>query len=148
MSTRNKPLRFVLIGVINTAMDFGLLFGLTSLGLQVVPANMISTAAALTFSFAANRTFTFAATGNALAHAVKFLGVTLIGLWVLQPLVLVGGSALLDGPLGPGPALLVAKIVATVVSMVWNYLLYDRFVFRTRSPKRAAPAAEPTRSGS
>lgn len=135
MSTRRKPLRFVLIGVLNTAIDFGVLFGLTAIGLAIVPANMLSTAAALTFSFIANRSFTFGVTGNALAQAAKFLVVTLIGLWGLQPLILLGGSALLGAAIGAGPALLVAKIAATVVSMVWNYLLYDRFVFRTPAPR-------------
>lgn len=133
MSPRRKPLRFVLVGVLNTAIDFGALFALTALGLQVVPANMISTALALSFSFLANRSFTFGAAGGggAVGQAVKFLLVTLFGLWVLQPLVLLAGTALLGDPLGPHASLLVSKVVATIVSMVWNYLLYDRFVFRS-----------------
>lgn len=135
MSPRRKPLRFVLVGVLNTAIDFGALFALTALGLQVVPANMISTALALSFSFLANRSFTFGAAGGggAVGQAVKFLLVTLFGLWVLQPLVLLAGTALLGDPLGPHASLLVSKVAATIVSMVWNYLLYDRFVFRSSS---------------
>lgn len=135
MSPRRKPLRFVLVGVLNTAIDFGALFALTALGLQVVPANMISTALALSFSFLANRSFTFGAAGDggAVGQAVKFLLVTLFGLWVLQPLVLLAGTALLGDPLGPHASLLVSKVAATIVSMVWNYLLYDRFVFRSSS---------------
>lgn len=130
MSARRKPLRFVLVGVTNTLIDFGALFLLTAWGMAIVPANMIATALALTFSFFANRTFTFGATGNAVAQAVKFLAVTLFGLWVLQPLVLLAGMAILEQPLGERVALLVSKLAATIVSMVWNYLLYDRFVFR------------------
>ena len=127
---RRKPLRFVLVGVLNTLIDFGILFALTAAGLGLVPANMISTLVALAFSFFVNRSFTFGSSGNPAWQAVKFLLVTLFGLWVLQPLVLLGGTALLDDPLGPHASLLVSKVAATIVSMVWNYLLYDRFVFR------------------
>lgn len=130
MSERRKPLRFILVGALNTLIDFAILFGLTALGMSVVPANMISTAVALVFSFVVNRSFTFGSTGNPVTQAVKFLLVTLFGLWVLQPLVLLAGTALLDDLLGPHASLLVSKVAATIVSMVWNYLLYDRFVFR------------------
>ncbi len=131
MSAARKPLRFVLVGLANTAIDFGLLFGLRALGLPVVPANMISTGVALAFSFFANRSFTFGAggSGNPAWQAAKFLVVTLIGLWALQPLVLLAGSALLPASWGSAVVLFVSKVVATVVSMIWNYLLYDRVVF-------------------
>lgn len=129
MSGRKKPLRFILVGVANTLIDFGVLFALTAWGLALVPSNMISTAVALAFSFVVNRSFTFASTGNPFGQAVKFLLVTLFGLWALQPLVLIAVTSMLDGPLGPHASLLVAKVAATIVSMVWNYLLYDRFVF-------------------
>lgn len=129
MSGRRKPLRFVFVGVLNTLIDFGILFALTAIGLAVVPANMISTAVALAFSFVVNRSFTFASTGNPVPQAIKFLLVTLFGLWALQPLVLLAGTALLDDPIGQHASLLLSKVAATIVSMVWNYLLYDRFVF-------------------
>lgn len=146
MSGRAKPLRFILVGLLNTLIDFGMLFALTAWGLGVVPANMISTATALVFSFVMNRSFTFGASGSPLAQAVKFLLVTLVGLWVLQPLVLVAGTALLVGLLSPAWALLVSKVAATIVSMVWNYLLYDRFVFRSDSAQNEGSrrAASPT----
>lgn len=140
MSAAKKPLRFVLIGLLNTAIDFGLLFGLRAIGLPLVPANMISTGAALAFSFFANRSFTFeAGRGNAVRQAVAFLAVTIFGLWVLQPLVLLGGNALLAESWGSSPALFASKVAATVVSMVWNYLLYDRVVFRGRTSPPDAP---------
>lgn len=152
VSERRKPLRFIAVGVTNTLIDFGVLFALTALGMALIPANMISTAIALGFSFAVNRTFTFGASGDVAAQAIKFLLVTLVGLWGLQPLALLAGMALLgeNGPLGgllgDHLALLVSKLAATAVSMVWNYLLYDRFVFRRPAgPVTIAelPGAEP-----
>jgi len=140
VSAAKKPLRFVLVGLLNTAIDFGLLFALRAVGLPIVPANMISTGAALAFSFFANRSFTFGAGhGSAVRQAVAFLAVTLFCLWVLQPLVLLGGNALLAETWGSSAALLASKIAATVVSMVWNYLLYDRVVFRGRTARPDAP---------
>lgn len=130
MSTRTKPLRFVIVGVANTLIDFGVLFALTAWGMAVVPANMFATGVALIFSFFVNRSFTFGATGSTAPQAVRFVGVTLFGLWVLQPIVLLAGLWLIEPAATERVALLVAKVAATIVSMVWNYLLYDRFVFR------------------
>lgn len=130
-SASGKPLRFVIVGVANTALDFALLFLLTRLGVPLIAANMISTGVALTFSFFLNRSYTFGSSGGAGTQAVKFVLVTLVGLWILQPIVLVLGMAVLPSLFSQDLALLFAKGAATVVSMVWNYLLYDRFVFRT-----------------
>ena len=122
-----KKIRFALVGGTNTAIDFGILFGLTWLGLDKIVANYISTGIALIFSFFANKTFTFKAkSGNAKRQFVSFLVVTLIGLWIIQPgIIWLYTSLTDDSPV----SLLIAKLIATVASLVWNYLLYSRFVF-------------------
>ena len=130
MKKSTKPLRFILVGIANTAIDFIVLLSLTAVGLPLVLSNIISTSVALTFSFFANRTFTFGSTGKKRAQAVRFLLVTLVGLWVLQPIVLVLAVPALEGMLSREASIVVAKLIATVVSMVWNYLLYDSLVFR------------------
>ena len=130
MKKSTKPLRFILVGIANTAIDFIVLLSLTTFGLPLVVANFISTSVALTFSFFANRSFTFGSTGKKRSQAVRFLLVTLVGLWVLQPIVLVLAVPVLEGMLSREASILVAKLIATVVSMVWNYLLYDSLVFR------------------
>lgn len=130
-----RPLRFLIVGVANTALDIAVFLVLTAAGMAVIPANMISTGIALAFSFVVNRAYTFEAGPGVAGQAIRFLIVTLIGLWVLQPLVLQGVLALLSGLLVPTVALLIAKLAATVVSLTWNYLLYSRVVFR--APKSA-----------
>ena len=130
MKKSTKPLRFILVGITNTAIDFIVLLSLTAGGLTLVLSNIISTSVALTFSFFANRTFTFGSTGKKRSQAVRFLLVTLVGLWVLQPIVLVLAVPVLEGMLSREASIVVAKLIATVVSMVWNYLLYDSLVFR------------------
>jgi putative flippase GtrA len=59
-----SKIRFALVGGINTAIDFGILFLLTSFGLNKFVANFISTSVAFIFSFFANRSFTFKSTGS------------------------------------------------------------------------------------
>lgn len=129
MNSRNTLARFIVVGVTNTLIDFGLLLWLTSFDFSLLGANMIATGAALTFSFFANRKFTFRSDGNVSGQVVKFLVVTLVGLWVLQPLVLYSLLKSLTSLLGSQAALVVAKLIASVVSMTWNFILYKRMVF-------------------
>lgn len=126
-----RPLRFLAVGVANTAIDVAIFLGLTGLSVPVIPANMISTSVALVFSFVANRAFTFRAGSGVAGQALRFAIVTLIGLWVLQPLVIWLVAASLAPVMTGTAALLVAKLAATAVSLTWNYLLYGLVVFRT-----------------
>lgn len=132
MKNKSQLIRFSLIGVINTALDFGLLFMLKSIGLMATTANIFSTSIAFVFSFFANKKYTFRSSGtNIVREMILFVAVTLFGLWVLQTgviwLVLPHLSKLLrSSEMG----LLVTKLIATAVSMTWNYILYDKLVFK------------------
>jgi putative flippase GtrA len=132
LKKHESKFRFAFIGGINTAIDFGILFLLTALGLDKLVANFFSTSVAFVFSFFANRTFTFKSTGSAKKQFLPFLIVTLIGLWILQPLVILAITQLLHS-LDQALALFIAKLIATVVSLIWNYILYSRFVFKKKS---------------
>ena len=127
-----KLLRFALVGGINTAIDIGLLFGLTALGVPKLTANTVSTGLAFIFSFFANKSYTFRAQGNVRRQLVLFVVVTLAGLWGLQNAVIFCISPILTSVIHTESlVLLLAKIIATGASLVWNYYLYDRVVFRT-----------------
>jgi putative flippase GtrA len=125
-------LRFGTVGAANTAIDFGLLFILRSLGLPVISANIISTTVAFCFSFFANKKYTFRSTGgNVKRELLMFVVVTLFGLWILQTAVI----QLVLWPLHTTAlphetSLLIAKVIATLVSLVWNYVMYSRVVFK------------------
>lgn len=125
-------MRFGTVGAANTAIDFGLLFILRSFGLPVIPANLISTTAAFCFSFFANKKYTFKTSGgNVKRELLLFVVVTLFGLWVLQNIVM----QLVLWPLNTmgipsETSLLIAKVLATLVSLVWNYVMYSRVVFK------------------
>ncbi len=124
--------RFALVGVVNTLLDFGLLFLLRSAGLPMIAANIISTTTAFISSFVANKKYTFKTTGTDLKRELTlFIVVTLFGLWVLQSIVLWAITPALEDMLGNHRyGLLGAKLLATVVSMVWNYVLYTKLVFK------------------
>lgn len=130
----SQKLRFALVGLVNTALDFGIYMALGLTGLSAIAANYVSTTTALSFSFFANKKYTFRAKGgNIRKEIILFLVFTLIGLWILQPVVIWGTQYAL-APLGivPWLGLVVAKILATCVSLVWNYLTYSRFVFTAK----------------
>ena len=131
---RNNPqlIRFGIVGGVNTALDFGLLFIFKALGVPVEVANIISTGLAFVFSFFANKKYTFKTTDtNVVREMVLFVIVTLTGLWGLQTIIITVAHNPLTLVIGNSDvALLVAKLLATIASLTWNYLFYSKLVFK------------------
>ncbi len=127
-----EKIKFIVVGGFNTALDFAILFLLTFMGVDKFVANYISTGVALIFSFFANKTFTFKnKSENAKKQFALFLVITLLGLWVIQPLVIWGSTSLLGSFItNEAINLFVAKLIATVASLIWNYIFYSRIVFK------------------
>lgn len=137
-STVGKPLRFVIIGVSNTIVDFLLMNLLKFAGLPLLTSNTISTGTAMAYSFFMNKKWTFRNSGSNYAReVVLFFVFTIIGIWVIQ-----NGFIWLITTYLPHFGLSdfifnnLAKLIASVPSLTWNYLTYDRFVF---SSKPATP---------
>lgn len=128
LQKHDQKLRFASVGILNTALDFGLLFLGVWLGLPKIGANYISTGIAFLFSFFMNRSFTFKSKGSAKKQIAPFLVVTMIGLWVLQPIVILAITSWLS-VVNETITLFAAKILASVVTLVWNFVMYKRFVF-------------------
>lgn len=132
ISKHSQKIRFLFVGVGLTVLDFVLLFTFVHLGVDTIPANYLSTGLSFIVSYVVNRNFTFKAhSGNKVKQFILFIAVTVIAIWVLQPLVIyfimtIPFIAGLNQSLG----LFIAKILATVVSLVWNYVLYAKLVFR------------------
>jgi len=128
----DQKARFLVVGGANTVIDFGLLFLLKTLGLPIVVANIFSTSVAFCVSFFANKKYTFKTTGTDIRREIfLFVIVTLFGLWVLQSLVIQAVTPLISGFGLPAFAvLLITKLLATSVSLTWNYILYSRVVFK------------------
>ena len=137
LKKHETKLRFGIIGVINTALDFGLLFVFSSLfGVPRGFANMLSTSISFIFSFFANKRYTFKSSSkeNVVREMVLFTVVTLFGLWVIQGLIIHFLTPVIIN-LGTTEelALLASKLIATVASLIWNYLLYSRVVFKHKN---------------
>ncbi len=137
LKKHETKLRFGIIGVINTALDFGLLFVFSSLfGIPRGFANMLSTSISFIFSFFANKRYTFKSSSkeNVVREMVLFTVVTLFGLWVIQGLIIHFLTPVIIN-LGTTEelALLASKLIATVASLIWNYLLYSRVVFKHKN---------------
>ena len=127
-----EKIRFAIVGGANTLLDFGILFILVFLGLDKIAANFVSTAVAFIFSFFVNKSFTFQSSGgNVKKQFALFILVTIVALWVVQPIIIIGVTTLL-APTGIAAtlSLLIAKLIATIGSLIWNYLFYSRLVFK------------------
>lgn len=138
LEKHGEKIRFIIVGGANTAIDFLILFLLSNMGMNKIVANYISTTIALIFSFFANKSFTFKnKTDNAKKQFILFLVVTLAGLWLLQPLIIwIATNALAPYIPNSNVNLFVAKLIATVASLIWNYLLYSRLVFKATEEQK------------
>ena len=135
---------FLAIGILNTVIDVSLFLGLRQLAIPIIIANVISTSIALAGSYILNKRFAFHTQGDAKRSLPLFVAVTLAGLWLLQPLVIkivltVEHSVyftLIAQKLISHPQRyyeLIAKLAATPFTLVWNYLLYKKIVFKNQS---------------
>ena len=127
-----NKLRFGIVGIINTGLDFGILFFLTLLfNLPRELANTISTTISFLFSFVANKKYTFKSTSKNLKRQfILFAVVTLFGLWVVQNgIISVATPLFMNIISNEAIALFASKIIATFASLIWNYILYVKIIF-------------------
>ena len=127
-SFTKQALAFGIIGCINTGIDVGSYTLLLLAGVPVICAIIIATSLGLASSYALNRRFTFCGSQHSRRSIIAFLSVTLVGLWVLQPSIIFGLTTLLS--LHGVFELTIAKLIATGVSMVWNFFWYRTVVFK------------------
>ena len=126
-------LRFTIVGSINTVIDFSILFTLTMfLNIPKELANFISTSVSFLFSFFANKQYTFKSTSKNLKRQfLLFTIVTLFGLWVIQTIIIAVITPIFTNlGVNKPAALLISKLIATAASLIWNYTLYSRVVFK------------------
>ncbi len=129
--------RFAVVGFLNTAMDFGLLnlmiwFSAITSGLYLAIFNALSFSATVINSFFWNKYWTFEKEGGAKGREFgAFVLVSLIGIGINTFIVFLGTS-FFEAPFGlsGGAWANLVKILATVVSMVWNFAGYKFVVFK------------------
>jgi putative flippase GtrA len=134
--------RFASVGILNTLVDLGLYVILFALGVGPVLANVVSTSAGLAVSFLGNSRYVFRSTASRRRQLPLFLLVAGFGIWVVQPAVILGLTAVLESAGVEQPAIVgvISKVVAIGVAAVWNYVLYSRVVFRDRGHEQGGAA--------
>ncbi len=130
-----KAASFGLVGIVNSAIDFGVFsFCYYYIGLPLIAANTLAWVVAVTGSYVMNSTITFAAElgrrlavksyfAFALSQVAGFFGNTAT-VWCLVTLLLI-------------PAWM-AKVAAILVSFVINFSLSHFVVFKQRRPQSDA----------
>lgn len=141
-----KPIRFVLVGISNTVLDFLVLNILLFCKVNILFANTISTGIAMLYSFFMNKKWTFRNSGdNYVREVILFFIFTAIGIWVIQ-----NGCIYLLNLIVPDfglPEIIynnVIKLAASIPSLTWNYLTYNRFVFTNNKKESATDDKEVT----
>ena len=118
-------LRFAVVGLITTTLDFILFGALTSVaGIEPAVANVGSYSCGIAVSFIFNRIWTFGhlRAGKPVGHeALKFAATHAAGMALST--VLVSLLVLISPPL-------IAKAISVPVVFVWNYVLARFWVFR------------------
>lgn len=124
MNIHKQLTTFAAIGALNTATDITIYTLLIWLTVPLLLAVVISTTIGIICSYFLNRRFTFKTNRQPI---VQFICITITGLWILQPIVI----WLLIQLFGITDTfgLTIAKLVATSVSLVWNFVWY-KLVFK------------------
>lgn len=136
-----KAAKFGGVGVLNTIIDYAA-FNVLLLGLGIKPfwANLVSTTAALSFSYFMNKRFVFKHAGVFdVRSALLFLGFTAFGLWIIQG---AGLALIIHWTQTNYPALYAnhefiiangAKLIASIGSIIWNFTTYNSIVFKNNA---------------
>ncbi len=149
MFAAEQIVRFIVVGVITTAVDFVVFNLLTrrALGWRRIPANIISVTVAMTWAFLANWFLVFQPTGDAwLDRAGRFLVTTAFSAFVLQNAVLYLTTYRWKTPVNLALRLVrrlrlgrwldgdvvsrnTCKGLAVSVGLIWNFCFYKFFVY-------------------
>lgn len=130
----SKQFKFAAVGALNTTIDFLIFILLAAFGMMPIFANIISTSCGMVCSFILNRSFVFGPSSAKAHHEIlKFLLITLSGLWIIQSAVIFSSNTLLNSLFSIDSGIImntISKILATGVSLVWNYYWYKNYVFK------------------
>ena len=129
--------RFGMVGLMNFLVDTGILTALSiytgvESGVNIIWLNVISTSIAISNSYVWNRNWTFRdREPMTFSGFATFVVVTIGGIAINSAIVFgVVSSIPISGVLTGTRRLAIAKLLATTVSLFWNFLGYKLVVFR------------------
>lgn len=119
--------RFIVIGFLNTGLDWSVFFALTSwvafFTQHILIANAIAFAVGFTNSYIFNRRWTFRSQDARIGRQLSvFLLINLAGLGISQ--------TILGTVYAVSASRLLSKALAVAVTLFWNYFAGRRFAFR------------------
>jgi putative flippase GtrA len=121
----NQFLRYILVGITNTLVGYGVIFGCMYLaGISPEISNVAGYAVGLVVSYVLNRTYTFNSTQKRRTEVVRFLACFGIayGLNFLTLIVMIHWLHLHEG---------LSQIIASAAYVVSAYLMNKFYVFRS-----------------
>jgi putative flippase GtrA len=145
-----NSMRFLVVGSLNTLLDFTILnLIILATGAAPLLANSISVTVGITISYFLNHKIVFRHhTSPQFKNYLFFLLTTGASVLVIQNTVIyffTNNISIFPPSLFSVPGLRinhhvvevnVAKALAVMVGMVWNFLLYKHFVFSSKKPKQ------------
>src|ERR1700730_10634557 len=124
MNNRLVPLlKFGMIGLLNTGIDFAVFTILTLWDVPLLIAQCISYTCGVLNSFIMNRTWTFQQRGQYSGQLIKFIAVNLLTLLITYGLLLLFNRYV-------GWSMLFSKLIATGMSLIVNFAGSRLWVFR------------------
>lgn len=129
--------KFVAIGVLNTAIDFGILNLLSQAvnivgGIAIIPLNIISFGFAVVNSYFWNKRWTFGAgKEKSSKQFLEFMVVSVIGALINTGIVF--ATTTFASPIGGMSDTMwlnIGKLMATFISLAWNFIGYKFIVFK------------------
>ena len=115
-------MRFCLVGVVNTGVDFTVFAVLSNLGVLLLVAQCVSYACGVLNSFLLNRTWTFKGHGQSHGQLIRFVALNLGTLTITYGLLVYFHNSL-------AWPLLVCKLLATGASLGINYVGSRLWIF-------------------
>ncbi len=155
MKSAPRVSRFALVGVFNTLLDFAILNGLVfAFKLSPVAANILSSGTAMVISYLLNHRFVFKAEEEKdFKQFVTFVAITSFGLFVIGSLGIKLMTEHVTWPADSAYAMLhwlaggvfsrkfvrvnIAKFSVAIITLIWNYQMYKRFVFVDKTSSHA-----------
>lgn len=149
MSESRRPLVFLAVGIGNTLFDFGIysVLALTVFQNSIAAAGLVSGTLSLVVAFIAHKLITWRGRQLDKSTPLKFLVFTGFGMWVLRP-ILLALFVMLPWIYGFAHGISTALrlpfsydfVVSTgafgfmiIIVLMYNYFVYDRYVFTQKS---------------
>ena len=149
MLSAKQFLFFCVVGLATTVLDFAIFNWLTrpAVGWRRIPANLVSVATAMTWSFLANWVLVFHSDGQDwLGRAGRFLLTTSFSAFVLQNVILYFATYVWKGPVSFALFIVrklrldhrwnedtwsrnICKALAVSAGLIWNFGWYKFFVY-------------------